>query len=85
MGLTSLITGPGEWLSLERDSGINAMLNIKISASIHLFKQISSRLGFPWRPLPDSEVPAAVYDEAADAELAYMDILLDDQRYKDGS
>ena len=47
--------------------------------------QISSLFNFRWRPLPDSEVPAAVYDEAADAELAYMDILLEDQRYKEQS
>jgi hypothetical protein len=36
----------------------------------------------PWYPKEDHELPSAVFDDQADAELAYIDILLSDQHPK---
>lgn len=42
--------------------------------------QVSDSLSWTWHPLDDQELPLAVFDAEADAETAYMDILLEEQR-----
>lgn len=46
------------------------------------FQKVSESLGRDWLPLKNSQLPAAVLDAQADAEPAYMHILLDDQAWK---
>lgn len=46
------------------------------------FLQVSNSLKWPWYPKEDHELPMAVFDAQADAELAYIDILLSDQMPK---
>ncbi|CAC5396913.1 FBXO33 [Mytilus coruscus] len=43
---------------------------------------VSNSLKWPWCPKEDSELPLAVFDAQADAELAYIEILLSDQQQK---
>ncbi|KAL4227833.1 cellular protein metabolic process [Mactra antiquata] len=43
---------------------------------------ISDSVGYRWKPLRDHQLPDAVFDDWADAEQAYNEILLHDQRYK---
>ncbi|XP_033751138.1 F-box only protein 33-like [Pecten maximus] len=43
-------------------------------------EQVSDGLSWNWHPLDDQELPLAVFDADADAERAYMDILLEEQQ-----
>ena len=42
--------------------------------------QVSENLKWNWSPVEDDELPLAVFDISADAERAYMRILLSDQQ-----
>ncbi|CAI9731240.1 Hypothetical predicted protein [Octopus vulgaris] len=46
------------------------------------FQKVSESLGHDWLPLKNSQLPTAVLDAQADAEPAYMHILLEDQAWR---
>ncbi|KAK3097965.1 hypothetical protein FSP39_014870 [Pinctada imbricata] len=41
---------------------------------------VSENMSWSWRPIEDEELPMAVFDDRADAERAYMNILFSDQQ-----
>ena len=46
-----------------------------------LFLQVSESLRREWQPVEDKDLPAAVLRDEEDAEAAYMNILLADQKF----
>ncbi|XP_045216834.1 F-box only protein 33-like [Mercenaria mercenaria] len=58
--------------------------NIEVVGNIdpEFAEMISSSLRRTWKPLEDDQLPDAVFDDWADAEVAYNDILLKDQQYR---
>ncbi|XP_013396215.1 F-box only protein 33 [Lingula anatina] len=69
-------TVPRVELAEDEDIEVEEVLTLE-----ELTHDVSHHLQRPWKALSDGDVPAAVIDEEADAEQAYLPLLLQDQQW----